>query len=120
MAMAAFSPQPTKLLLYSEVEDGVTSADLFAEIEGKSKIVFRFAPSDLRERIYAFWESGDGVVQPRSWAVFKMLVENFRFNVDLAYPSDLIDGEDLSDRRPRIVAQAFPRRMVDYSKQGRG
>jgi hypothetical protein len=45
-----------------------------------------------------------------------MVVENSRFDVDLVYPADLIDGEDLADRRPRVLAQVFPGRLVDYSK----
>ena len=119
MALAAFDRRPLKLLLYSEIEDGVSSADLFAEFEGASTVAFRFAPSTLTDMICALWESGDALVQPRSWATFKMVVENSRFNVDLVYPVDLIAGEDLADRRPRVVAQVFPGRLVDYSKAGR-
>lgn len=120
MALGAFDRAPRKLLVYAEVEDGVASADLFAEFDRANSVTFRFAPVMLREAIYAFWDSGDALVKPRSWATFKMVVEDSRFNLDFVYPADLADGEDLSDRRPRVVAEVFPGRAVDYSNPRRG
>jgi hypothetical protein len=120
MALAAFDGPAAKLLVYAEVEDGVSSADLFADLVGAGKVTFRFAPARLRQTIYEFWETGNAMVQSRSWATCNMVIEGSQFNLDLVYPADLAKDEDLSDRRPRVVEQVFPGKTVDYSNPGRG
>lgn len=104
-----------RLLLYSEVEVGVISADIFYQSPNNSVVYFRFAPEALRNLIYDFWESGEAKIAPRSWAAMQFGIESGRFHVELTYPDQLNADEELSDRRPRIVAEYFPGSKVDYS-----
>ena len=105
-----------KVLLYSEVEDGVISADLFFQPSSNHSVSFRFAPDSIKSLIYTFWSSGEESVQPNSWRILQYIVENGKFAVDLSYPDQLDHSEDLSDRRPRALANHFPGAKVDYSK----
>jgi len=106
-----------KLLLYSEVQDGVISADVFFQIGLESRLVhYRCAPPELSDLIYEFWENGDHKIRPRSWAAMRFWVESGRLSVHLIYPEDFDPEETLHDRRPRVVASCFPLTEVDYSK----
>lgn len=115
-ALGACLSRPKKLLLYSEIEDGVSSADLFFQLTGENVVHFRFAPAALRELVVGLWEQGDGTVSPRSWTALSFVVADGRFSVDFAYPDQVSTDEDLSDRRPRAVEACFPGKAVDYSR----
>ena len=119
IAIGVFERRPEKLLVYAEVQDGVWSADLFGELPSSRKVVFRFAPSELGRLVYRYWESGDAMVAARSWATFQMVIEGSEFKVDFTYPADVVEDEDLSERRPRVVATVFPGKAVDYTNPGR-
>jgi hypothetical protein len=106
----------SKLLLYSEVEDGVISADLFFQSLGDTVVRFRFAPKVLQDLIYAFWESGDQKIKPCSWRAMEFVISDGKFSVELMYPEQVSADEDLSDRRPGAIAKVFPGLKVDYSK----
>jgi hypothetical protein len=105
-----------KALLYAEVEDGVISADVFFQQADGNTVKFRFASEALRNRVCEFWVSGDSHIAPKSWAALLFLVEGGRFSADLMYPDQLNSKEDISDRRPRVIAKYFPGLEVDYSK----
>lgn len=114
-ALSVSGERVSKLLIYSEVEDGVVSADIFYQLPGRSTADFRFAPPAMRELIYEYWEAGDQEVAPRSWAALKFVVEGGRFSASLVYPGQLDPDEDLAERRPRAVAEYFPGVAIDYS-----
>ena len=106
-----------KLLVYAEAEDGVISADIFYQTSKDAVVCFRFAPESLRNLIYEFWESGAEKIKPRSWAALKFTVgANGKFAADITYPKQFKANEELSDRRPRVVAEVFPGAKVDYTK----
>lgn len=104
-----------KLLVYSEAQDGVISADVFFQVGHDPVVRHRRAPPELTDLIHEFWENGDCKVQPRSWAAMHFWIESGAFRTWLIYPGDLRPGEYL-DRRPRVVADYFPLTEVDYSK----
>jgi hypothetical protein len=105
-----------KALLYAEVEDGVISADIFFQQANQNKVKFLFASEALRDCIYEFWSVGEGSIAPKSWATMVFVIENGGFSTDLTYPDQLNRNEDLTDRRPRVLAKHFAGREVDYSK----
>jgi hypothetical protein len=111
LSLEAAHDREGKLLLYSEVEDGVLSADLFSGIEGKS-VRYRFSPPALKDAIYSFWETEDA---PSRWVTMALVVENGKFSVDFQYSDTLDASEELSDRRPRVVGAHFGDTPVDYS-----
>ena len=115
-ALAACPEAVEKLLLYAEVEDGVSSADLFFQLHGESVVRFRFAPSELRDLVVEFWETGEGPAGPGSWAAFSFVVEGGQFSVNLIYPEQFVADEGLAERRPRAIAACFPGMAVDYSR----
>jgi hypothetical protein len=80
-----------KLLLYSEVEDGVISASLFFQkrpivrfMQAKSNSIvhFRFVSEELQNLIYEFWESGSPGVRPRAWSAMQFLALDEKFTAN--------------------------------------
>ena len=114
-ALAVSGERVSKLLVYSEVEDGVVSADIFYQLQGRSTVDFRFAPPAMRELIYEYWQAGDKEIAPRSWAALKFVVEGGSFSTSFSYPDQFDSNEDLAERRPRAVAEYFPGVAIDYS-----
>lgn len=98
-----------KVLLYAEAEDGVISADIFSQT-GDEPVRFRFAPSALKNLIYAHREAAQD-----HWATMSYVIENDRFRVSFEHPENLVKGEDLADRRPRVLRMHFGDAPVDYS-----
>ena len=116
-AMAVADTPVRQLLLYSEVQAGVVSADLFWQAPQESLVHFRFAPAELRDLLYEFWERGAGEIAPRSWAAIRFTIDGTgRFAANLTYPDQFKADEGLPDRRPRVIAELFPGAKVDYSR----
>lgn len=104
-----------RLLVYSEVESGVASADIFYVEEGGDMIRFRFAPPSLQEQVYSLWTEWKNQTQNREWRAMCYVIDAGKFTIDLTYPDQLISGEALSDRRPRAVRKYFGDAKVNYS-----
>lgn len=105
-----------RLLVYSEVESGVASADIFY-VEAESDVIrFRFAPSSMLEEICLLWEEWKKDHENREWRVMCYVIDDGKFSIDLIYPDQLVPGETLSDRRPQAVRRYFGEVKVDYSK----
>ena len=115
-ALDACSASPYKLLLYAEVEEGVAPCDVLYQLTAEAKVHFRFGPEILRDLIVEFWEAGDNQVVPRSWTVLSLLLQDGRFSAGLTYSGQLVDGENLADRRPRAIGASFPGVPVDYTR----
>jgi len=114
--VVVFSKSPQgKMLLYSEVEDCVISADVFIQDSIGSPVRFRFAPRPLRDLVYQFWETGEDLIAPRSWAAFQLVIEGGKFTVDFTYPDKLVAEEPTGQRRSRVVREHFPDATIDYS-----
>jgi len=105
-----------KILLYSEVEDGVVSADLFFTFRGDELVRFRFGSLSLQDLIVELWENGDRELSPRSWLALKFTVVDGKFDAKFTYPDQIDSEEDLSERRPIVVESCFPGLKIDYSK----
>jgi len=114
-ALSAATALGGRLLLYSEVELGVASADLFYVEEGSDLVRLRFAPSSLRRQVYALWEEWKTHTGNREWRAMSYVIDGGEFTIDLTYPDQLIPNEDLSDRRPRVVRKYFGDAGVNYS-----
>ena len=104
-----------KLLLYAEVEDGVVSADLFYVNEGGG-VRFKFCPTSVRSLVYSLWERWREQPENREWRAMCDVLDGGKISIDLTYPNQIDQDEELSDRRPRIVNQHFAAMKVDYSK----
>jgi len=105
-----------KILVYSEVEDGVVSADLFFLFRGDEVVRFRFGSLSLQDLIVEFWEKGDGELLPRSWVALTFTSVDGKFDAKFTYPDQVDPEADLSDRRPIVVESCFPGMKIDYSK----
>lgn len=104
-----------KLLLYAEVEDGVTGISvLFTDAAGK--VNFRFASDELKTLTYEFWEAGADKVPARSWRGLEYGLVGSQLSVNFSYPEQFDPEEEQSDRRPRVIAKHFPGAAVDYSR----
>lgn len=104
-----------KLIVYSEVEDGVISADIFYE-NRVGDVRYRFAPKPLQELIYSFWEQWAAAPGNREWRAMTYVIEGGKFVVDLTYPDQIDPDADLSERRPLVVKKQFGDMKIDYSK----
>lgn len=114
-ALAIANVDLESLLVYAEVCDGVISADIFFKPIHSTSVQFCFAPPPMREQIYEFWSDGGVNSPPKSWTAMEYVVRNGKFTADFKYAEDFSPGEDLHDRRPRVVAAIFPGDPVDYS-----
>lgn len=104
-----------KLLVYAEVEDGAISADLiFAQGPGKP-LRFRFCPPAMQNTINSLWARWQTVPGNAEWRVMNYVIEEGSFRVDLEYPDEIDEDEDVSDRRPRAIRKYFGEAAVDYS-----
>jgi hypothetical protein len=111
-ALEAAHDADGKVLLYAEVLDGVVSADIFSRRDGE-KVRFRFAPSSLKSAIYEFWEAE--VDSAKRWSTMSVIIDSGRFYTSFEYSESLVPGEELHDRRPRVVRAHFGDASVDYS-----
>jgi hypothetical protein len=103
-----------KILIYSEVESGVISADLFFNSSKDETVRFRFASSELEEEIYCYWESSKSEI-PGRWRVMRYAITKGKFTIDFKFPEDVNPDEGLSDRRPIAVQECFGDAPIDYS-----
>lgn len=104
-----------RLLIYSEVDSGVASADIFYVEEGSDAIRFRFAPPSLQEQVYSLWTEWRKHPENREWRAMSYVIDAGKFTIDLTYPDQLVSGEALSDRRPQVVHKYFGDKKVNYS-----
>lgn len=104
-----------RLLVYSEVESGVASADIFYVEEGCDVIRFRFAPLALQEQVYSLWTEWMKHPGNREWRALSYVIDDGKFTIDLTYADQLVSGEALSDRRPQAIRKYFGGAKVDYS-----
>jgi hypothetical protein len=103
-----------KLLVYAEVESGVISADIFY-VNTTGTVRFRFCPKPMKDLIFALWEQWKALPGHQEWRVMCYIVDNGKFAIDLVYPDQIKDDEDLSDRRPRAIKRYFGDMKVDYA-----
>lgn len=104
-----------KLLVYSEVQDGVVSADLFY-VDKAGVVRFRFCPTTMKDLIYSFWERWQEEPNSHEWRVMCYVMEDGKFSIDLTYLDQIKADEGVSDRRPFAVRRHFNDMKVDYSK----
>ncbi len=104
-----------KLIVYSEVEDGVISANIFYE-NLAGEVRYRFSPKRLEELIYSFWEQWAAAPGNHEWRAMTYVIEGGKFNIDLTYPDQIDPDSDLSERRPLVVKKHFGDMKIDYSQ----
>ena len=104
-----------KLLIYSEVEDGVVSVDLLYE-DDRGNVRFRFGDKNLREIVYSFWIHWQDQPGNREWRVMCCTILHGQFEIDLIYPEQTGADEALADRRLAAIKKHFGDLEVDYSK----
>lgn len=102
------------ILVYSEVEDGVISADVFY-ITPLNVVRLRFGTASLQDLIYSFWEQWKKSMEGGAWSVMCYLIEDGKFRIDLSYPDQINPNESIIERRPRALVKYFGSRKVDYS-----
>ena len=102
-----------RLLLYAEVQKDAVSADvLYATRSGEVQLVL--GEDRLVDLVYELWEQWQKEPGNQAWQVMTYLVEpNGRLTIDLAYPDDLDQGEDVIDRRPRAIRKFFGNAKVN-------
>jgi hypothetical protein len=115
----ALTEAPTvggRLLLYGEVEDGVVSADLFFIEDPKAPVRFRFGSLGLQDLLVSLWEKWQAVPGNKEWRTLAYVIDDGKIDLNIKYPDQLVEDEDVSDRRPRVVKEYFGDKPVDYSK----
>jgi hypothetical protein len=96
-----------RLLVYAEVEDRVSSADiLYKNHQGDARLVLGARP--FKELVYKLWEQWKAQPGNEEWRVMSYVVDqNGKLTIDLIYPDDVDSEEDVTDRRPRAVEKYF-------------
>ncbi|RYF30232.1 MAG: hypothetical protein EOO23_05600 [Comamonadaceae bacterium] len=111
LALNAAHTSEGRLLVYSEVDDGVVSADLFSQLQGEP-VRYRFSSNDLIAAIYRYWQSEEVA---KRWATMALVIEGGRFTIDFQYAESIRADEALYERRPRVIRSYFGDAIVDYS-----
>lgn len=104
-----------RLLIYAEVEDGVLSADMFYVNSSTNSVRFRFCQKPIKDLILDLWEAWRECPGNREWRVMCYVINGGKFSIDLSYPDQVNEDEDVSDRRPLAVKKYFGEAKVDYS-----
>ena len=104
-----------KLLVYAEAENGVISVGLVYQDQGGS-VRFRFAPEELEEEVYSFWEAWKDVPGNEEWRAMWYSLEGGKFQIHLVYPEQIDPTETSIARRTAIIAEQFGDAAVDYSQ----
>ena len=95
------------LLVYAEVEDRVISADLLYK-NRKGDVQLVLGPSPLDDIVYELWERWKAEPGNEEWRVMSYIVDKAgKLTIDLIYPDDVDEEEDVTDRRPRAVKKYF-------------
>ncbi len=102
-----------KLLIYSEVESGIISCDLFY-INESNVVRYRFASDLLEDLVYKLWENWQKSGN-QEWRTLAFIIEDGQFVMDIKYPDQIDESEDVSDRRPNVLKTHFGELKVDYS-----
>jgi hypothetical protein len=105
-----------KLLVYSEVEQGAISSDIFYVNQADDVVRLRFSPKPLTMLVYSFWERWKEQPGNHEWRAMAYVIDGGKFSIDLTYPDQIDPGEDITTRRPSVVRKHFGNRKVDYSK----
>lgn len=106
------------LLVYAEVQPGVIESGMFYERGSGREVTFRYCTDELEDLLFTLWERWQEVPGNVSWRGLAYLIRDGRLQIDLSYPEQLIEGEGLLERRPRLLQTYFGDRPVDYSTPG--
>lgn len=103
-----------KLLIYAEIEEGVLSADMFYINSNDGDVRFRFCPKSVQGLIMKLWKEWKSHGGNKEWRALSYVIDDGRFGIDLIYPDQINEDEDLSDRRPLVVKKHFGGAKVNY------
>ncbi len=121
LALEAADETAIKLLVYAEMDaDGLTADLFFDDPEHPDDIRYRLCPPLLESIIEAYWDAARQVDPKGEWATMAYVIEDGGFRVELKYSEEIdeLPDEDISDRRPVVVASVFGPGLIDYSRPG--
>ena len=103
-----------KILIFAQAEDGVVSSDLFFVVD-EGDVRFQVCPPTLEMLIQLLWEEWAQAPGNRPWQELSYGIADGGYTLDMAYPDEIEEDEDFSERRPRAIAKFFGDVLVDYS-----
>src|SRR6218665_4203632 len=103
MALAHSDALKGKLLLYVEIETGVISADIFY-LNTQGVLRYKFCRDELQDTLYSFWSEWRATLGNHEWRAMVYILDGGHISVDLIYPDQIDEREDVSDRRPAVIA----------------
>lgn len=66
---------------------------------------------ELMDKLVEGWSAQDE--EPR-WSVLQYEIEGGKFNARFFYPDDFDPAEEMFDRQPRMIAERFGNRRIEY------
>lgn len=112
-ALAIAGAPQGKVLSYAEVDEGVVSAQIFYEKNGK--IIFKFASAALGNQVYELWQACQEAQSAQPWRAMAYLIEGQKFSLDLIYPNKFDAAADTVSRRTLAAERVFGTLPFDYS-----
>lgn len=113
-ALAHTYPHDENVLIYSEVEDGVTTCGVFYEASGK--VIYRECSLELDDLIYDFWNAWRDSSGNTEWRAMSYEIKGGEFNIRLTYPDQIDPEEPIIHRRPRVIFDFFGDIEVVYDR----
>lgn len=101
---------PEGAFLYAEVEDGAIACSIFKDVG--DRVIYRHCSSALALKLHDAWHL---VAPDKRWASLSYTISGGRFSVSFQFPEEFDPEEDFSDRRPRVLAEKFGDKPIDYS-----
>jgi len=108
---------PEKIMVYAEVEDGVSSVSVFIQEDRQSDVSFRFGGSILSELFYSLWQHWPRASGQEAWRASRYSVVNGKASLSLVYPEQFDESQSKLVRRSQNVQEFFGTAKVDYSNQ---
>jgi hypothetical protein len=118
LALGVASEEAVKIMVYAEMEDGSVSADVFYQEDDPDVIHYRLSPPVLDAVLEAYWDACGREDPARAWRVLTYVIDEGAFKVELKFPEQVDENEDLAERRPAAVRAVFGEGVVDYSSPG--
>ena len=104
-ALALAPEESGKVLVYSEIESGMSTCGIF--YQSGSDITSLKCSRRLDDLIYDFWEAWKSRPDYSEWRGISFSIVNTQFDVSFIYPESIDEDEPIWERRPRIVRSFF-------------
>jgi hypothetical protein len=109
LAKSDAEPDDDDLLLYVEIEPGVVTPSLYADID--DSVLWKDMSPGMMELLFDLWYS---TPTEKRWIAFSMAIRDGQFATTFHYSDSVIPGEEVEDRNRTVVKTHFGDKPIRY------